>query len=33
MTMVLAPVRSSDRPVEEIETADLDDIVVEEADE
>ena len=33
MTMVLAPVRSSDRPVEEIETADLDDVVVEEADE
>ncbi len=33
MTMVLAPLRASDRPVEEIETADLDDIVVEEADE
>jgi len=33
MTMVLAPVRSSDRPSEEIETADIDVIVVEEADE
>jgi translation initiation factor IF-3 len=33
MTMVLAPVRSSDRPNVEIEPADADDIVIEEADE
>jgi len=33
MTMVLAPVRSSDRPHEEIESAESDIIVVEEADE
>ncbi len=33
MTMVLAPVRSSDRPHEEVESAESDAIVVEEADE
>jgi translation initiation factor IF-3 len=33
MTMVLAPVRSSNRPNVDIEPADADDIVVEEADE
>ena len=33
MTMVLAPVRSSERPKEDIEDADFDDVVEEEADE